>query len=106
MTNNIMKLADAYANDRIELSKRMSASLKSERTLDACGWVDDSRAALQAEVDRVSKDAERYQWLTTTGGGIGMRLAEVEKEWNGCDGIDGFNAAIERCQAKRLKGKS
>jgi hypothetical protein len=56
MTNNIMALADAYANDRIELSKCMSASLKSERTLDACGWVDDSRAALQAEVDRVVKD--------------------------------------------------
>ena len=69
--------------------------------------------ALHAEIDRVTAerdalkaDAERYQWLTTTGGGIGMRLAEVEKEWNGCDGIDGFNAALERCRAKRMKGKS
>jgi hypothetical protein len=47
MTNHIMALVETYVADRIELSKRRDVSLKSERTLDACGWVDDSHAALQ-----------------------------------------------------------
>lgn len=46
MTNNIMALADAYA------------TAVNERTI--VGRVR-SRAALEAEIDRVCKDAERWQ---------------------------------------------
>ena len=52
-------------------------------------------------VESIADDADRYRWLTTIGGGIGMRLAEVEREWNGCDGVEGFNAALARCAARR-----
>lgn len=99
MKTKLMQLADDYAgipSDTYYLDQKY-----------------DSRAALEAEIDRVvaerdalRADAERYRWLTTTGGGIGMRLAEVEAAWDGCDGMEGFNAALERCRAKRLKGKS
>lgn len=64
------------------------------------------RAECKQHIDALKADAERYRWLTTVGGGIGMRLDEVQREWNGCDGVDGFNEAMARCIERRHKKES
>lgn len=53
MTNQIMTLADAYATQMIHAHYHP---------------MKEARAALLAEVDRVSKDAERYRWLLNSCG--------------------------------------
>lgn len=57
----IMKLADDYANTRVKLNEAKQISLRSERTLDACESVDESRAALQSAIESQAAEIERLK---------------------------------------------
>jgi hypothetical protein len=55
---------------------------------------------LEAQLAEVEKGANRYRWLTRAGGGIGFRIDEVQKAWDGCDGEQGFNAALDKAMKR------
>ena len=67
MTNNIMKLADEYA--------------ESEASTHPTWQTINSRAALLAEVERVSKDAERLNWLDKQGYAYGFEDMHEGNKW-------------------------
>ena len=62
-TDEIMKLADAYADKNVKLSNSMYLSTMSQRTKDAFKEVTKARAALLKAVEALVADAERYRWL-------------------------------------------
>lgn len=41
-----------------------------------------------------AKDAQRYRWLVG-GNCVSDRLLDAYKNWDGCDGVTGFNAHID-----------
>lgn len=85
MKTKLMQLADNYA------------TAVTERTI--VGRVR-SRAALEAEVDRVCKDAERYDYLLTKRLGWLSRLAPIP--WNKQTMKEAMSDAIDLA----MKGKS
>ena len=56
MTNHIMELAEAYVNQAWQRGRSSHNALE-------------ARAALEAEVERVSADAARYRWLNNPANG-------------------------------------
>ena len=88
-----MQLADAYSgipNDTYYLDQKY-----------------DARAALEAEVDRVVKDAERYQWLRDQDDTSPLFcMYGSNGPWGECGHSDIYGDLLDTSIDKELKGTS
>ena len=60
-------------------------------------WLADRLANVLSGTD---EDAERYLWLFHDGD-VTTRYSAVYRQWDGCDGFDGWNAAVDRQMEKQ-----
>lgn len=57
-------------------------------------------AEARVELDKLKPDAERYQWLFD-GNKVYSQFFKAYQPWDGCDGKNGFDAAIDNAMKEQ-----